>query len=164
MIAKDLHHNFKMPNDMKQLKFVILMFSLVLISCSKEQPIKSNKITETGEKPFIELDLCELSAKKSITDKEKKYATEVIYSCYKRAYEKLEVVNGLYVLNVKEGKEIQISEPIFRMIKAGIDNTNEEIIRLRSEGKDFIATEPISVSSPKDWQFEELVKAYKMYN
>ena len=153
-----------MPNNMKHIKFVILIFSLVLISCSKEQPIKSNKTTEAVEKPYIELDLSELSAKKSITDKEKKYATEIIYSCYKRAYEQLEVVNGLYVLNVKEGKDIQISEPIFRMIKAGIDNTNEEIIRLRSEGKDFNATEPISVSSPKDWQFEELVKAYKMYN
>jgi hypothetical protein len=149
---------------MKHLKSVIIIISLVLISCSNEQPIEGNKITKAGEKPYIELDLSELSAKKSITDKEKKYATEVIYSCYKRAYEKLEVVDGLYVLNVKEGKDIQISEPIFRMIKAGIDNTNEEIIRLRSEGKDFSATGDISVSSPKDWQFEELVKAYKMYN
>lgn len=149
---------------MKNMKFVVIISILVLISCSKEQSIEGNINTKTGEKPYIELDLSEFSTKKSISDKEKKYATEVIYTCYKRAYEKLEVVNGLYVLNVKEGKEIQISEPIFRMIKAGVDNTNEEILRLRSEGKDCSLPETISISSPKDWQYEELVKAYKMCN
>jgi len=148
---------------MKNIGIITVILCIFISTCDNDitpEPISRRP----SQKPVITLDFDALSAKKSLSEKEKKYSSEVVYSAFKRAYEHIKIEDGLYVLNIKDGKDIQISQKLFNMIKGSIDDANKEIIRLRLEGYDYSAAEGATLSPPSDWDWDKLVKMYQLYN
>ncbi|NQU35714.1 MAG: hypothetical protein HQ521_21000 [Bacteroidetes bacterium] len=144
--------------------FAILIITLLLFSCQSESLTKNTVSDSNNEKPFIEVNNTVFSGKKSVSEKEKKYAIEIVYSSFKRASEQLVIEDGLYKFNVKKGKDIEISEPLFNIFNGIITDTNKGILEMRKQGIDANATEGAQVIKAEDWDWEAVYELYNKYN
>ncbi|MCF8381435.1 MAG: hypothetical protein K9H49_17815 [Bacteroidales bacterium] len=144
--------------------FATIIITLILFSCKSEIVTNKNIGVIKHEKPFIEVDNTIFSGKKPVSEKEKKYATEIVYSSFKRASEHLLIEDGLYIFNIKNGKDIEISEPLFNIFNGIIKDTNKGILEMREQGIDANATEGGQVINVEDWNWEVVYELYNKYN
>lgn len=147
---------------MKKIGYIILLIALVLSSCD-DNSLTEVRETKRKEQPLITLDFESLTSKKSLSVKEEKYATEIVYSAFKRADPYIKVKDGMYVLGIESGLDIRISEDLYSMIKGTIDDANKEIARIRSQGVECNAEDGTSLTSSENWKWTEIVKMYGNY-
>ena len=120
-------------------------------------------VNDTDIKPYIDVDFS-MNKLKSSNSKEIKYATDAVYSAYKRALEHIEVKNGLYHLKIKDCKEINISPQLFNIVKGIIRDTNNGIKELKKQGYDLPAVENIKILERKHWKWEKCLELNQKYN
>lgn len=109
---------------------ILALFIVLLFSCKQSNKINSPKSTteiSTNNIDFINVDLKYFTdtiytfGYKEIPEKEMERIKTAIY----RIYSNIELKNNQYVLNIKKGSDINISENIFKIYKKNIDLINQ---------------------------------------
>lgn len=138
---------------MKHTLSILSMLAVLCISSCNTDPVEKaiNLQTITAEKStiparqyvennqFIDVKLREPVHTQSFTDTDLAKLKAAVY----RFYKSVKLENGKYVSNVKNGKEINISEELYKALSNDLENTNKGIekSKLNSEQiKTFVMT------------------------
>jgi hypothetical protein len=154
----------------KYLIFLIIAISLACCDSRNNVNMKRSVITDVKpayKKHFIDVNFEEVNAKlKSgkMSDQEKNMRVNKVYAAFYRAYQHLEIKNGLYNLKVNTGKDIGISPMLFKIIKSSLDDANKKLMEARKEnpGK-AITPGDGKLMERKYWDWEFCMEGYKKY-
>ena len=146
-----------------------LLFLSFLLSCNNTR-IKSketNNLTDIekveNDRLFLDVNFDDTLQSSDLVFVDTIYKTQIVYSAYKRAYKHLSVKNDLYFLDLTSGKDIGISETLFKMIKAGLEDANKQLIELKKQYPDVKADNNLKLLDIEKWSWSKINKIYKAY-
>ena len=77
------------------------------------------------------MDINKLSKEKNHSDGDKITAKAILYRFYKHVH----LVNGYYTLDIKQAKDINISNPVYLALLNNLNEVNDSVKEARSKGR-----------------------------
>ncbi len=160
---------------MKKYIIIIMFVSFVLSSCEKADKqflIQNEQDLTTNQtyKHYLEVDFEQVNRDKSLTEKELKYKTEIVYTAFKRASEHIEQIDGILYFKLKNHNEINVSPELFKLIKNYVHEVNAVTLKNMKENpsktKHFKQqnAKSVKIMHISNWNWNNTYKMYKTYS